>query len=287
MKELKERYKFDWNRILNDDALHIEYSITDQCNRKCKACSHLAPLAKEANYLMIEEVERVTEIGHKWLSDIHTCGLTVGEPTLHPGFMRLLEIAEKIYTESYIGIYSNGTTLNKYEKDERFWRFARDNGIVWGVTIYEGDIEDYETLFERHGCGNNLAIVRTGRWFTNLTNYSRGESISQEKYKSCGWERCKVNVRNGRIYNCPSSEFADLFNGYFGEKLKITPEDYLVIDKNLTRERIEEFRNPMPFCSQCKTENRYKECFVNVQSRKEMKEWAEVDSFGNFSEAKI
>lgn len=287
MKELKERYKFDWNRILNNDALHIEYSITDVCNRSCKSCSHLAPLAKETNHVSIEEFERITEILHKCLPDIHTFWLTGGEPTLHPRFKRLLEIAREIYTKSYIGIYTNGMTLNKNEKDETFWKFTRDNGIVWGITIYEGDIEYYETLFKGHDCGNNLAIVRTGRWFANLTNYSRGESISQEKYKSCGWERCKVNVRNGRIYNCPSSEFADLFNGYFGEKLEITPKDYLIIDKNLTRDGIEQFRNPMPFCSQCKIENRYTKNFANAQSRKEMKEWAEVDSFRNGNEEKI
>ena len=122
MKELKEIYKFDWNRILNNDALHIEYSITDVCNRSCKSCSHLAPLAKEANHVSIEEFERITEILHKCLPDIHTFWLTGGEPTLHPRFKRLLEIAREIYTKSYIGIYTNGMTLNKNEKDETFWK---------------------------------------------------------------------------------------------------------------------------------------------------------------------
>ena len=96
--------------------------------------------------------------------------------------------------------------------------------------------------------------MRRGNWFTNLTNYSQNQPVSEDKYKRCGWERRKINVRGGRIYNCASSEFADLFNGYFGARLTVTSADYLTVDETLTRERIEKFKNPMPFCSQCNLE---------------------------------
>ena len=100
--------------------------------------------------------------------------------------------------------------------------------------------------------------------------------ICHAKYERCGWERCKINVRNGRIYNCPSSEFADLFNGYFGEKLVVTPSDYLIIDETLTRERIDEFKNPMPFCNQCNLEARSKKLFHLEPSKRRMEEWADA-----------
>ena len=277
MGRLSERYVFDWNRIYGKDGYHVEYSVTDICNRNCISCSHLAPLAKHANYVSAEEFARVTGILHDCLPDIHTFWLTGGEPTLHPDFIGLLKIARRIYDEAYIGIYSNGTTLEKYERDEAFWKFIRENGIVWGITVYESDFGYYEDMFKRHDCENNFALVRIGNWFTNLTVYSKNQPVSREKYEKCGWERCKINVRNGRIYNCPSCEFADLFNGYFGEKLTVTLEDYLPVDESLTREKIIEFKSPQPFCRQCNLELRGRKFFPNMKSKKVMEEWADTE----------
>lgn len=273
MSRLQERYTFDWNRIYGKDGYHIEYSVTDICNRNCVACSHLAPLAKRPNFVSIEEFVRVTKILHKCLPDIHTFWLTGGEPTLHPEFIRLLSIAREIYCEAYIGIYSNGTTLKKYESDEPFWKFIRENGIVWGITVYDKDLSYYNELFERHDCINNLAIVRVGNWFTNLTAYSKNQPVSEEKYAKCGWERCKINIRNSRIYNCPSCEFVDLFNENFGKNIKVLPEDYLLVDEGLTRERIVNFKKPTHFCSNCNILVRGKKLFHDSQSKKSIDEW--------------
>ena len=89
----------------------------------------------------------------------------------------------------------------------------------------------------------------------------------------CGWERSKLNIRNGKIFNCPSSEFVDLFNEYFNANLKLTERDVLVIDNNLTREDIDSFRGPIPFCSQCDISLRRK-TFCNQPSRREKSEWS-------------
>lgn len=277
--QLKERYKFDWNRIFGKDAWHIEYSITDKCNRNCAACSHLAPLSKRPNFVSKEEFEQVTANLNRCLPDIHTFWLTGGEPTLHPEYISLLNIARHLYSEAYIGIYTNGTTLRKFEQDEWFWQFIKDNGIVWGVTIYNGEKRYIEELFDKHDCINNLAIVRNGSSFTNLTNYSKGQEVSRKKYEKCGWERRKINVRNGKIFNCPTCEFADLFNEYFNESLKVTEQDYLIVNDLLTKEQVEEFKNPMPFCSQCNLDIRYKRLFMNQSSKRLMEEWADIETF--------
>lgn len=277
MAGLKERYIFDWKRIGKKDGYHVEYCITDICNRNCASCSHLAPLAKEPNFVSIEEFTRTTEILKSSLPDIHTFWLTGGEPTLHPEYLRLLKIVREIYRKAYIGIYTNGSTLKTKETDEFFWAFVKENGIVWGVTVYGEEKEYFEELFFGHGCLENLAIVQSGRYFLNLTNYSENQPVTKEKYEQCGWERGKINVRNGRI-NCPSSEFADLFNGYFGKRLKITEADYLNIDESLTKERIEEFRNPIPFCGQCDLDKRYKKLFRNAPSERKINEWSEFET---------
>lgn len=272
--ELKERYKFDWKRIRYEDGFHIEYCITDVCNRNCGYCSHLAPLAKNPNFVDEKQFEYATEIVHRLIPDAHTFWLTGGEPTLHPRFLRLVDIACAYFTDSHVGIYSNGTTLEKYRSDEGFWRFVRSNGIVFGITHYDEAAEYFERMFEEHGCANNLAIVHSGRIFFNLTNYSEDQPITLEKYIKCGWERSKINIRDGKIYNCPSAEFADLFSAYFGRELTVTEKDYLVIDERLTRPQIDAFRGPVPFCGQCDLSKRYKHRAKCTPSKKQISEWS-------------
>lgn len=272
--KLNERYVFDWDRIQNNDVCHIEYSITDLCNRNCARCSHLAPLAKAPNFVGEQEFEQTATILHRLMPDAHTFWLTGGEPTLHPNFMRMLSISRNIFTDNYVGIYSNGITLERYESDENFWRFAKEGGIVWGITCYDKDKAYFEELFAKHGCINNLAILHNGKRFFNLTNYSRNQPVTHEKYIKCGWERSKINVRNGKIYNCPSAEFAELFNGYFGEMLEITDNDYLVIDETLTRKQVDAFRKEVPFCGQCDLSKRYKILTDSTPSKRKIIEWS-------------
>lgn len=274
MSALLTPYLFDWHRIFAEDGYHIEYSITDICNRRCKSCSHLAPLAKAPNFVTESEFTRNVEIMRKLVPDAHTFWLTGGEPTLHPEYISLLCILREIYNDTFVGIYSNGITLRQYEYDSAFWDFIRENGIVWAITNYDIPKEYFIELFSEHGCRNNLAIIQSGRTFAKLINYIDGATVTVEKYVKCGWERIKINIRGGRIYNCAASEFADLFNDRFGRYLRLTDCDYLTIDESLTRERIDSFRGPMPFCGMCDISRR-RETFPNAPSKCEKGEWSE------------
>ena len=273
MAELIKPYLFDWRRIFTQDNYHIEYSITDICNRNCKSCSHLAPLALTPNFVTKEEFEKVVGIMQQLIPDAHTFWLTGGEPTLHPGIFELLEILRTTYCNSYVGIYSNGITLKKWERDKSFWAFMREKGIVWAITNYDMPKEYFENLFKENGCSNNLTIIQSGNIFAKLINYSKGQVVSKDKYLKCGWERSKLNIRNGRLYNCPSSEFADLFNARFGRHLTLDEKDYLIIDEKLKREDVDSFRGPIPFCSQCDISMR-RNIFINEPSRYDKSEWS-------------
>ena len=96
MAELKERYVFDWHRMFAEDKPHVEYCITDICDRNCKSCSHLAPLAKKANFVSREEFTRVVKLMRNLIPDAHTFWLTGGEPTLHPDYIKLLKILREV-----------------------------------------------------------------------------------------------------------------------------------------------------------------------------------------------
>lgn len=271
---LKERYAFDWDRIMTADAYHIEFCITDICNRSCASCSHLAPLAKRPNFIGRAEFEREVGVMRRVAPDAHTVWLTGGEPTLHPEYLTLLKILRGAFADSHVGIYTNGTAFDGRETDGGFWEFTRDNGIVWAVTGYGRGERYFEDMFRRHGCINDLAYLHDGTKFFRLTDYSRGQPVTAEKFGLCGWERSKINIRNGRIYNCPSAEFADLFAEHFGIALETCERDFLPVDGSLTRERLDAFRGAVPFCAQCDISSRYARFFANRPSEKKIGEWS-------------
>lgn len=273
MAERVRPYAFDWHRILTEDGPHIEFCIADICDCNCRGCSHLAPLARQPGFIDEDDFVRVADILSRVVPDAHTVWLTGGEPTLHPGYLRLLRILAEKFAGSNVGIYSNGRSLLSKEKDVEPWRTTREKNIVWAITPYDIGKERFETLFDLHGCGNALTIVQSGKTFMKLTCYSHDQNISQDKYKTCGWERSKINVRHGKIYNCPSSEFADLYALYFNVKLPVTDADSLVVDDYLTRERLDKFRGPMPFCAYCDISHR-REIFPNVRSERKRSEWS-------------
>ena len=271
---LSNRYEFDFKRIQFKDSYHIEYCITDACDRSCACCSHLAPLAKSPNFVTVENFAKHAEILRGAIADAHAFWLTGGEPTLHPQFMRLLGIARNVFNNCFVGVYSNGNFLKKYENDVGFWEFVRQNGVVWAMTSYGGSKEYIDGVFTKNGCLNNLAYVHSGELFYNLTNYSCNQPVSMEKYNKCGWERSKINVRNGKIFNCPSAEFVDLFNNYFKLNVKLCKNDFLEINGQLTAEMIKNFKGPVPFCGNCDLTQRYKKIFKNSPSKREIGEWS-------------
>ena len=233
---LKEKYVFDWKRIFKNDECHIEYSIIDICNKKCVSCSHLAPLAKNPNYTKKDEFKRVVKIMKKIIPKPDGFWLTGGEPTLHPNLLEILSTLREEYNDANIGFFTNGIMFKSYEHNNCFWNFLKENGIIVLITNYDIDKEFFINLFKEKSCEKNLSFVQNGNLFFKLINYSSNQDISKEKYIKCGWERSKINIRNGRIYNCPSVEFVDIFNTYFSKQIKVSDNDYLLIDENLTKE---------------------------------------------------
>jgi len=96
----------------------LQVRCTSFCNMNCSFCSTAAgPYSKEhkTNYIvdidyLIEEVERVAKIkGDKLIIFLDS----VGEPTSHPDFVKLVEKLKKIKEVSEVIVITNGTLLTK------------------------------------------------------------------------------------------------------------------------------------------------------------------------------
>lgn len=267
-------YIFDHAEIIRHPLHQIEYSIIDTCNRNCRSCSHFAPLAKNANMASVEEFITNTELLHNILPDVHTFWLIGGEPTLHPHYTDMLKELRKIYCDIPIGIMSNGFGLFARRNDEAFWRFIRDNGIVWRITTYDFSPTVFQKIFDEHACSDLLSLD-VNNTFTKLAVLSETpQEISNAKYARCGWERLNIFVRNGRIWKCPTVEYIDLFNDYFGKQYAIGDGDFLTISPELTRDAVVEFKDkPAAFCKYCDIEKRFMPRFKAERSDRCVSEW--------------
>lgn len=267
-------YKFNRAEIISHPFHQIEYSIIDTCNKNCKACSHFAPLAKQSNKVSVEEFVKNTKILHNIIPDVHTFWLIGGEPMLHPHYLELLKELRSIYNDIPIGIMTNGYKLLETDTDEKFWGFIREHEIIWHITTYDVAPKRYIELFKRNGCIDLLSLDINNKFYNLVTLTEEKQEITQEKYGKCGWERLNIFVRNGRIWKCPTVEYIDLFNNYFGKRFEINIDDYLEIDYSLTRERLLTFQNtPSNFCANCDISKRYTSRYEVVKSKKDIKEW--------------
>lgn len=267
-------YMFNHSEIIRHPLHQVEYSIIDSCNRSCRSCSHFVPLASNPNAVSLKEFIKNTELLHKVIPDVHTFWLIGGEPTLHPGYTEILKELRRIYDNIPIGIMSNGYGVIRKRDDESFWNFIRENEIVWRITTYDVSPEVYIKLFKKQHCLDLLSLDINNR-FSNLAVLTeKTQEITAEKYRICGWERLNIFVRNNKIWKCPSVEYIDLFNQYFGKQFIIEPDDYLEIDEGLTRNEIIEFKNrPSSFCKNCDISKRFNQYFPVKKSEKKITEW--------------
>lgn len=267
-------YIFNHREIINHPLHQLEFSITDICNRNCRSCSHFAPLARNANMVDGRDFVKFTKILRRVIPDVHTFWLIGGEPTLHPQYLQLLSALRSIYDDIPIGIMSNGYGVLRQKDDKNFWKTIRDNEIVWRITTYDVSPSVYRHLFERNGC-KNLLSLDINNTFTKLAVLSETpQGVTEEKYERCGWERLNIFVRNGKIWKCPTCEYIDIFNMYFNKNYQVSPDDYLNIDENLTREQILKFKQvPSDFCRNCDLSGRSITKFTVGKSAKDISEW--------------
>lgn len=267
---------FNFNRfeVFGHPLHQLEYSIIDSCNKNCKSCSHYAPLAKSKNAISIEEFKKNTELLHKIIPDVHSFWLIGGEPSLHPQYIDILYELRKIYNDIPIGLMSNGFGVIARQDDKEFWNFIKENEIIWKITTYDVAPQFYFDLFQKNGCEHLLALDINNQFVNIVVLTEKKQKITKMKYDICGWERLNIFVRNNRIWKCPIVEYIDLFNNYFDKHFKISNDDYLDLDENLTREKIIEFNNiPSSFCQNCDMTQRQKKAFIVTKSEKQISEW--------------
>lgn len=232
---------------------YLETHLVDHCNLNCKACTHFCPLVKNKYFHNIDNFKKdIKVLSQKFR--IKQLRLLGGEPLLHPRVNDFLTVARKYLPNTNISIVSNGILLTKM--DESFWKTCRDNKI-------KIDLSQYPIILDKNYFGKYIDLVKrhnvvigsihhSDKFWTRMTY--EGNNNKEHSYKMCTSKRCK-NLRNGRLFVCPTACYADYFNEYFTEDLPV--ESGIDIYKNSSETIMEYLNRPVDMCKHCSVERKF------------------------------
>jgi MoaA/NifB/PqqE/SkfB family radical SAM enzyme len=257
-------------------GLYLEMHIADHCNLNCAHCSHYSPLAKAKFVDVIQyenDFKRLAELG---ADKIETVRLMGGEPLLNDNISVLACIARKCFPKCKIQIVTNGTLLLKQSLE--FWESCQKYGIEIYISYYPVNL-DYEAVKAAaakhrvklsYGYNPDAAGRKMSKFELDLDG---GQDYS-ETFRKCGAANSCSNLRDGKIYPCPTSANIGIFNEYFSRNLALSDKDYIDIYKAKSMDEILEFLcNPIPFCRFCTNNGTVSEWRT---SKHEISEWAVI-----------
>jgi organic radical activating enzyme len=253
--------------------LSLEVNLANHCNLNCKGCSHFCPVAEERFYdiaVFERDCKRLSELTKRKINYIELMG---GEPLLHPQVIEFMRIARK-YFDGTVKIVTNGILLS--QQDDEFWKTCFDNRIEIVVSAYPIQI-NIEQIEEKAKQYKVKIIVRKeeGRELKIWYHYSMdldGKQDIKKNFDACHSSNTYIHLDNGRLVTCYAPLVSSNFNHAFGEKLIVSPNDYIDIYKAKNIRQIMEFLSkPIPFCRYCKPQSGE---ITNWEvSKKELSEW--------------
>jgi organic radical activating enzyme len=243
--------------VVPKEHFKFEINLADQCNLNCQMCDHfsnISPVVFVDVDVFDRDFRRMSELCGSGIAGIELLG---GEPLLHPRIAELMEMARNYFTETgAINIWTNGLLLKSMNSD--FWKSCGENAIQVHLTKYpvDIDVDGCRAVAARHGV---LITVEFDDCEKMSYKPKLDPSGSQPVYSHAycaALNNCRV-LKNGRMFNCPSSAYIDIFNDYFGWNFRHAESDSVDIYRITTYEELAEFTTRRSaFCSYCVLEGR-------------------------------
>jgi pyruvate-formate lyase-activating enzyme len=169
-KLLNHIYDLKYEDLIRDRTFkyvkRVNFEITSLCNLKCKYCTFES--GKRKKYIDVELFEKILQD----IADVHphlqTLALYMsGESLLHPEFIELLEVVNKVKKNSMgfnpeTYMHTNGTLWSP-EMNDRIMETNVMNRVVWSI-----DGVDRESFKDMRGSVNNYEkVLNNFEYFLN------------------------------------------------------------------------------------------------------------------------
>ncbi len=181
----------------------LEFHVVHHCNLTCVGCSHFSPTSPTW-LVAAQDLERDVELAAARLAPeyIHVLG---GEPLLHPDLEALLPIVRRGFPLATIKLVSNGVLVPR--RADTLFPVLTDNAVLLSVSIYPRVKTDRERIAElgtQHRVEVEFWVQNTFLDFIDPL----GQSNPAESRAACPMQDA-CNVRDGRLYPCPVTAWAD------------------------------------------------------------------------------
>lgn len=228
----------------------IEVNLIDQCNLKCKACTHFSSLyEKDTGYPInnfTKDLEELRKVGK--LLRLRLLG---GEPFLLKNLERYLYTARAIFPEADIEVVTNGLLVPEIK--EGLMDVFCKNKVTLIISLYPPTVKIKSKIENKLSASNIIwryegkEIQKFGR---NLT--LTGNHDIQKSSKQCLSFGCTF-LRNGYLYKCPFDGLFDEFCDYYNLKIDVNNNGYSVYkDKKELYEDIKRLSiKPVEMCKFC------------------------------------
>ena len=233
------------------EALRFEIHLADHCNLNCINCSHYSPLVKGERFLDVSQYEkdctRLSELSGGRMERIRLMG---GEPLLHPELVRIMEISRCLFPVGQIMIVSNGILLSGMKPE--FWESCERNAVDIYITAYPiGDGKD-----PMHFRKNKVKIEKYSdtdrvRMRRNLIRI-RGGKDPESNFRSCILANNCIQLRNGRLYTCPTAAYIPYLADYFDADIPSSEGNSVdIYSAGSLHELYKGLSKPIPLCQFC------------------------------------
>ena len=257
------------------DLYKITIDITNRCNKSCKGCNHMIPLAKHFYDLDLIYLDKVfTELSNKLHFKL-LC-LAGGEPTLHPQLLNIVKLARKRLPDVKIKVITNGINLYKFfDKADEF----NSLNCYFHISSY-GDLNDNDfNLIKSYF--KNVGIDKSyekSKLFSSTNFDLNGNQDINYSWNNCRDRECLKIEQDGRLYQCPEMLRLNYIIDYFNlQKIDLKLEECsLDLFKSSREEIISFFSKPTSGCRFCNLKTQTK--FIPGKSNKSIDEWVSKES---------
>lgn len=186
---------------------HVEVSVTNYCNLKCKRCGNFSNLVTEMDYLNLDVLERDLEQLSKKVKNIETFSLLGGEPLLYPQLDNCIALVGKYFPKAYIQIVTNGLLIpdipsNLIEAMKHYYT----GFYISQYAPTRNNLHNIVEFLEKEHIRYEITPPRTT--FRKLLSFKDDDIERAYEYNASDQCTCHV-IDKGRIYLC--SNFPRLY----------------------------------------------------------------------------
>jgi hypothetical protein len=249
---------------------HFEVHITDHCNLNCKGCAHFSNLCPPT-FADLGEFESDMHSMAETFSRVEQIYLLGGEPLLHPQVIEFLRVARKEFPKTRIYLMTNGIMVMRMKED--FWQTLAETDVILLCDSYPIGlpVDEINAMGERYHVKVEWTIPRE-EFFKIPIDPAGGHDAAGSFGKCQGFNNCPI-IKDGRLYPCAYTAFADVFRARFGiEGLQLSETDSIDMRHHPDPEEVMQFlRNPVPWCANCDMDRRT--FYAWGRSNRDISEW--------------